>query len=308
MVKASLVLLLMSYLLRRVFLDNDVAVLFADFQAQVVDGRLGFFLLALVLMPANWLLEARKLSVMQADRKRMDMRTSFRSVLCGVTLGVVTPARLGEYAGRLLVVEKESRSEIVTATFVMSMLQMLVTVLLGGLATMSLVESLPLLSEMLGMAQEYLYVVIAGLLLALMAGFYFFPMLMKQPLMAGFRKMSIRPFSFSVLLHTGFLSWLRYAVYVTQYVLVLMFFGVDMGVWMLYLHIAVIYLLQTLIPFPPIASLVSRGGVAVLILTTLGLNEFVVLTASLSLWVINLMIPAFCGLMIILKIKSTPVS
>ena len=49
-------------------------------------------------------------------------------------------------------------------------------------------------------------------------------------------------------------------------------------------------------PLPPITSLVGRVSAAVVILTHLGPSDFVILTASSLVWVINLVIPAFLGL------------
>jgi len=45
--------------------------------------------------------------------------------------------------------------------------------------------------------------------------------------------------------------------------------------------------------------------VAVLILAPLGINEMVIMTASIAIWIINLMIPAFCGMGIIMRLKAT---
>ena len=92
------------------------------------------------------------------------------------------------------------------------------------------------------------------------------------------------------------LSCLRYAVYAFQYVFVFYFLGVEYCLVELLGFVSIVFLLQTLLPLPPIASLIGRGSIAILIFSNVGIHELIVIAATLLLWVINLVVPALCGL------------
>ena len=50
-------------------------------------------------------------------------------------------------------------------------------------------------------------------------------------------------------------------------------------------------------------SIVARGSIAVMVLSLLELNELLILMAALTIWLVNLVIPAIVGLVIILRSK-----
>ena len=98
-----------------------------------------------------------------------------------------------------------------------------------------------------------------------------------------------------------FWSFARYVIYSLQYYFMLRFFGIDVPFLRAASCIATIYLLQTSIPLPPVVGLLARGEVALKIWGLFTHNDLSILAATFSLWVINLIIPAFIGLVFILK-------
>ena len=262
--------------------------------------------LAILLLVPNWIIEAGKLRLVltqqnQRTARELSMVTCFKSVLTGVTLGIITPARLGEYGGRLVAFPKERRAQVIGATLVTSLGQTIVTLGIG------LVCALVLLEEYQFLKTEWLLIGASVCIVAVLVGILYLPELIsslaKWPFINTKTKNDLEKSTKEVLSLSGIclakvlgLSTLRYGVYTVQYLIVLRVLGVDASFLTLLLHIPLIFFLQTLMPLPPITSLVGRVSAAVVILTHLGPSDFVILTASSLVWVINLVIPAFLGL------------
>jgi len=61
-----------------------------------------------------------------------------------------------------------------------------------------------------------------------------------------------------------------------------------------------VYLFQSGLPLPPIMGLVARGEIAIFLFNLFGANALSVAAATFGIWMINLILPAFVGLIIIL--------
>jgi hypothetical protein len=111
----------------------------------------------------------------------------------------------------------------------------------------------------------------------------------------------IRQYKRSDLAKTLMWAFIRYTIYSVQYYMMLRFFGIDVPILRGMACIATIYLLQTSIPLPPVVSLLARGEVAIKIWGLFQANEISILAATFTLWVINLILPSFIGLILILN-------
>jgi len=204
--------------------------------------------------------------------------------------------------------------QTVVATFLMSLGQLVVTIGVGAVAFVILMEEHPFLKGVMSReiqlaSGEKSMIGLMVIAVAMVTMLYFIWPRMKSRLqenkfVQNLKAAMASPPSIEALSKTLLLSGTRYLIYLSQYVIMFLLLGVDLSVCDLILHVALIFLVQTLVPLPPIASLVSRSSVAVIVLAPLGINEIVIVTASVVIWVINLMIPAFCGLGIIMKLKS----
>jgi hypothetical protein len=103
------------------------------------------------------------------------------------------------------------------------------------------------------------------------------------------------------------ISLVRYGVYFIQYLLVLSSLHIEVKNWEVVSHLASIFLIQTLIPLPAFISVPARGEVAVLVWQNAGIHAAHALTATYTIWFINLIIPALVGLLILIKsVKNQP--
>ena len=71
------------------------------------------FLLTILLMPINWSLETWQWLRLMRYKSPLSFRKAFSCVLAGISVSMFTPNRVGEFAGRLLLLSSNRRSEVI---------------------------------------------------------------------------------------------------------------------------------------------------------------------------------------------------
>lgn len=297
--------LFLALLLYTLYVKFQIDVLLIDLSYLEIERKYSFLLLAITLLVLNWSLEAQKWKLAMNEFVQMDFSTSIKSVLTGVTVGLFTPAKLGEYAGRMLLVKQEERAASAISTLLNSMAQMLVTIVVGLFGAIAFADKLNYID--IDLSKIY----VGGLLglVGIMGVFVMLPELIKYLSRFGFLErhlISLQELKVSrrVLFSILTIGAIRYAVYVTQYICIFYFLGIEYCIVEFAGYISLVFLIQSLMPLPPIAAFIGRGGIALLVFSTLEINELVILYATLLIWVINLLLPALCGLGIIMKHKT----
>jgi hypothetical protein len=285
--------------------QNDLSSLQDEWQKSLELGGLLFLIFAIILMPFNWLIEISKWKLLVNNIQPFSLKQSAIGVLIGIAVGVVTPARVGEYAGRLAGVEAENRSQALMLNFINSISQNLINFIIGILGGFYFL----VFKFQIDITIATSFFILA-VLIALLALFFYFNIqkiinvTLKLPFSSYIMKwidklLSIKEIPISVLRKVLNLSFWRYMIYMIQYVLVLKFFGLDIEYYKIMAGVSLIYLVQTGIPLPPLSSLLARGQIAILVWSGFSLSMTAILAATFILWVINLIIPALFGLILI---------
>jgi hypothetical protein len=110
-------------------------------------------------------------------------------------------------------------------------------------------------------------------------------------------------FSASQLLIILVLSLLRYLVFVLQYVLLLQVLQVGIAAGLCFWLITVFYLVMAVAPTFGFLELPVRAKASLELMKLYSSNTLGIQTAALSIWLINLVIPALIGGLLILSIK-----
>lgn len=301
---------LLLYLLYKQTLGvPDSKQLFTQFLGQLNSIRWLWLLAVLLLLPLNWALEALKLKVLMRPFWAIPFWSSFKAILCGVSLSLITPNRIGEYGGRILAVPAQYNWHTALATLVGSFSQILVLLsggLIGLLFYLNLndqVDQLPLLSLWL----------ISSLALGLLYFFFFridlLLVLLPYLPLPQWLKLRLEPVK-ALAQYPGFLlrqslwlSFLRYTVYSFQYFFTLKFFAISVPVGAAFSGIATIFLVQTSVPLPPLAAVLARGEIALQVWGKYAENDWQILAAVFVLFIINLAVPALLGVLLIVKIN-----
>jgi hypothetical protein len=270
--------------------------------------------LVLALMPLNWGIEARKWQLAMGPLGGLSYRNAYRAILTGTTMASFTPNRMGEYVGRLLYVEEGKRLASISLTIVCSIAQLLVTLLigLGGLLYLH-----PLLHRAVTSGQwdpDFWLNVLLGLISALLVSLtiiYFrlswvLGILGKLP---GSKRILpyvkiLENFDATTLWKILVLSMLRYGVFILQYGLIFPLFGVSLSVGQVWGGVSVVFLVMAVVPtFTFLTELGLRWEAGIQVLELFSGNTVGILSASFAIWMINLIIPALVGSLLILSIK-----
>ena len=99
------------------------------------------------------------------------------------------------------------------------------------------------------------------------------------------------------------LSFLRYIVFVVQYVLMLQLMQVEVTAGQAFWLISVLFLLLAVIPTIALADLGIRGQASLELFGLFSPNKLGIITASAGIWCINLVFPALIGSVLIAGIK-----
>lgn len=268
-------------------------------------GNWRYLVLALLLMPVNWLLEARKWHLLLTVFLPWDFWRTLRTTLAGVSLSAATPNRIGEIGGRLLVADKEEWPGILTSSVLGSACQWVAFLLIAWPGLMWTTDGL--LREELPFAPAWLWPVGPVLLLAGWWGGK--PLLLKLIGWAS-KRFDVVPdalvdgltrVKFPLILRAGAYACGRFLVYCIQLWLLLWFFGLELPLITGVAGIAGIYLIQAGIPLPPGLNLVTRTELGLLLWGDSPEAAVATLAAFTTLFAVNVLLPALPGYWLIVK-------
>ncbi|MGB4958717.1 MAG: lysylphosphatidylglycerol synthase transmembrane domain-containing protein [Saprospiraceae bacterium] len=267
--------------------------------------RFAYLAFMIGLMPVNWWLEAKKWQILMSPVQSISFYQASRSILAGLSVGIVTPARIGEYGGRLLTTDPSKKTEVISATFLGSIAQNLCNIIVGLGFSYFFLKSLFDVTYVHTLTFYVVVIFQIGILLYLYYNlpkvvnyldvrwkFKYFKSLFKQ---LGFLNSYTLPLLHQVL---G-ISMVRYIIYFIQYVLMIKFLGADVAWLDLLSNISGIYLIQTGIPLPAFLSVFARGELAVMVWSTAGIDQLNALVATFGLWMVNLILPSLVGLVVL---------
>ena len=303
-----LLLALVGYVLYdQIVLNKDMATIKYQLQKGLEGSNWVYLVGCILLMPVNWLIESVKWRMLILPWKNLTKIDAMKAIYAGISVGLVTPARIGEYGGRLLLIDGEDRIKSIPATLISSIAQNISNIIGGYIGAL-------IFCYCYFSFNRYVYIVgsILGLLVIIMLCALFFNIsklkldgLNRWWLGKLLNKQAhiISQYDRPILKRVLTLSYLRYLIYCTQYVLILDFLGLELSLLAAFSGVAVIYLFQSGIPLPPILSVIARGELAIVIWSLFTANVGGILVATFGLWVINLVIPALLGLLIILNVN-----
>jgi uncharacterized membrane protein YbhN (UPF0104 family) len=264
------------------------------------------------LMLVNWGLEAKKWQILLQHIAKISFLKSFKSVLSGVAFTMVTPNRMGEFIGRVFYVAEGQRIRAATLTIVGSISQLIVTFGAGLIGLLALGNTILPNEASDGLSfiwMKGLLVGIMGVTLLLLAIYFKISWLVRVvEKIPAFSKYVyfidlLDNFSATELLKILSLSIIRYLVFVAQYLLLFQLFGVSMPWWQGFNAVSVMFLILAIVPMPGIAELGIRGKASIALFTTFSSNAVGILVTSGSIWLINLILPAIIGSLLVLNVK-----
>jgi uncharacterized membrane protein YbhN (UPF0104 family) len=236
--------------------------------------------------------------------ERINFFKAYRGVLTGVTFGMVTPFSIGDYLGRILQLSDPERVKVVGAIFLGRISQFLITLFLGVAAIIFFIikvnDEPPHIPALAIFSTVFLLLLILTFVYRRQVMSFIQRNSFLRPLYRYFE--ILNKYSPEDIFRVVLYSFLRYMVFSLQFVLLLIMFEVSKDIVLLFMGVAFVFLVKSIIP--TILDLGVREAFAIYFFTSLGItSEYNIISASLSLWTINILIPALIGLLLVFKIK-----
>lgn len=297
-IKAIISAISVWFILKKVNARNDLDELFVTFNHSIQDPvKMWGITAVVILMGVNWLFETAKWKLLLEYISPTSWIRCFRSVMSGVTVSILTPNRIGEFAGRVLHLDQGVRVKAAIASVIGSMNQLLITVLAGGLGLMA---SMSLFVEDAFIERIFNILVITGMIVAVYIYFRIPGITGMAKKFSALRKLLLymeifEKYTTGTLLKLSMLSALRYLVFSIQFILMLHWFDIVIP-WQDSLKaISMMYLVMAIVPSIALSELTIRGSVALFFFSAYSGNGSGILAASSVVWIINLVIPALIG-------------
>ncbi|NOT92779.1 lysylphosphatidylglycerol synthase domain-containing protein [Ferruginibacter sp.] len=271
------------------------------------------FVVVIFLMLFNWGIEARKWQLLVSHVQQFSFIQAFKSVLAGCSITMLTPNRIGEYGGRILFLKEENRIKAISLNIASSISQLLVTMVMGcaGLIFLRFFShnnsnALSVLPDFWGNVLIYFSITGTVLLFLFYIRLAWLVRLIEK--IPAFTKAIkhitvLDEFSASQLLKILSLSLLRYLIFVLQYILLLQVMEVNIAWGLSFWLISVFYLVMAVAPTIGFLELPLRAKAIMELMKLYSTNTLGIETAALAIWLINLVIPALIGSLLILGIK-----
>lgn len=272
--------------------------------------------ISLILMPLNWGLEAVKWRMLISYVERVSFMNAVLSVFTGITMSLFTPNRIGEFFARLLTLKKAPVMKGAFLTITGSLSQLMTTLLFGMLSLCIFIpQYIPVHTT--GRYLAWLLVCFFCLISAIVMVSLYFRVSSVSRVGRSFVKPGwikirgylrvMRRLKRRLLLKVLLLSMARYAVFSTQFFLLLIAFGVEINWYNAFILISMTYFVMTAIPTIALADLGIRGSVSVFFIGLYGSAPSAVnidiLAASTAVWMVNLALPALIGLLFIYRLN-----
>jgi len=270
-------------------------------------GTYGYFIAVLLLLPLNIGLETRKWQLLVQTAIPISWRESMRSVLGGIAASIITPNRIGEYPGRILILKQHTSTRLLSVAVLGACAQMLSLMLagFGGQLYYCSLHPQPL----------YFMVAVINGLFCILLGLLYFSFERWAPFIEQFRALRrikmwarlLHRFNRSEQFRILMFSIARLLVFSLQFWLLLTWQGLELQLGSGLLMCMLFFWALAIIPSIALAELGIRGTIAIFIFGTNHSNIAGITLAVFLLWLINLMVPAMLGAYLILKpTRGTP--
>lgn len=305
---APLGLIVLLYLIYKQIMDRgNIEEEWVKLREHLNWGNAKWFVLALLLAPANWSLETLKWQKLLSRIRPVPFGRAFKSMLSGMSFSLVTPNRVGDFAGRIIHVAQGYKVKAAIASMIGSVAQMCITATFGicGLIYLNIYQGSTYTK--IGLIVAIVIATIGVMLYLNINKFKGFSKKYKQlrKLNFGIRVLSFyskRDLAYILLLAFG-----RFLCYNLQYLLLINILGASVPLFPGIFVSALMFWTISVVPSIAMLELGVRGYVGLyLFIDASHLTDMVlpILSGSYLLWFINLVLPAILGSFTLLSLKT----
>ncbi|MBC7382055.1 MAG: flippase-like domain-containing protein [Bacteroidia bacterium] len=298
--------------------------LFYEFSESDHTASLFYLVFALLLVFFNWGIESYKWQRLILKYEKLSFKSAFKAVLSGVSLSIITPNQIGDFAGRVIHLQVLNKIKGSLVTVIGHTAQVLVTCFFGLFAVWHLllrsdagilaVHKININTGLVNFDAGYghYFIPVFFIFLSLLAVWlylnlqYVYIYLRRFHWVIKFEKYievfgAYKSKELSIIL---FISFLRYLVFLLQYYLLLLFFDVHIQFLTAISCIVATFCIQSMVPSFFLLEIGLRGASALWFFGMFSTHTSGILMAAYSLWIINMMMPALLGMWFIYKVRS----
>jgi len=263
----------------------------------------GYLAAALLLLPVNLALEARKWHMLAGSAAPLSYRDALVSYLAGLAFSVMTPNRIGEYPGRILFLRRKNTLRLISVS-VLGIFAQLFAILFFGLCGLVYYNlEFPGFWQKIALAATL--VALCGLGVLYLGFEKWSGRLFRTRPLRRFRVYSqmLRRFTLREQLQILGISLLRFLVFTAQYLTLLYWMKLSFPPLEGFLMAALFFWAMAVIPSVALAELGIRGHVSLVLFSHFSENTIGILAATMLLWGINLVLPSVAGSLLWLRVR-----
>jgi len=295
------------YIINKVYSDEQLNPVINSFSIFInFDWHIHLLIIIVFSMFLNWIIEAYKWKFLISKLEDISIGKSIKSVLIGLSIGIITPSRIGEFGGKIFSLEKADRKSAFLISILGSFSQLSATLFFGICGLIYYFINYIIIDNSLMLLLVSMLVILFVVLLWLFTNVSFFAKsIIKKKLFNKYSKYFavLYKYKSKELIKVFLLSCFRFLIFTSQFYGLLYLFGVYINYFDAFMLISLSYLVLTLVPTIALADIGVRGTVSLFFLGLLSTNSSGILSASFLLWFINLALPAITGAFFVYQLK-----
>lgn len=249
-----------------------------------------YLALIFVLLLPNLYFESRKWRALLSFK--ISSNQSIRAILFGYSTALVTPNRIGEFAGRNSFFPKLDPTALTTATLLGSLIQGSITVCCGvfGILFFPIGADLFEFLDFASTLWPLFWILFGGGLI------YLFRQKINSYL--NVYANAVRQVSSIQFVKAVGWGFFRYLTFSLQFYLALLLFGFEGSFILAMSGISLMYLVQSYIPLTGLGELGVREFLSLIIFSNYFEYSFIAVFPAFLIWIINLAVPSLSGLIL----------
>ncbi len=258
-------------------------------------------LLIIGLSISNWLVEILKWQRIIVSVKKLSFSEATKQSLTALTASLATPNRIGDYGAKAYFFSIDKRKKVLLLNFFSNSAQMLITSFFGVIGLIYLIQKYGI-----SFSKTKMLFFLLGLLVLGFLGYVFKErQLVLKGLSIANVIIAIKKIHLNIKLKIILYSLIRYLIFSYLFYYLLVFFGAKLQYSEAILLIFAMYLFVSIIPTIFMFDVVVRSGVAVWLFSMAGIEELVILSTVLTMWLLNFVIPAAIGSIYVVSYKPS---
>ena len=259
-----------------------------------------------ILMFVNWLLEIVKWRFLSRELEYLSFWKATKSVFCGLTWAIFTPNRIGEYGGRIMLLKPENRTKGAVLMGVGLFGQLVITSICGAFSIAWFVYTFLSVPASVNFGIWLLAFIYALSFVLLYFNVHWVDYLVRkikfleriQPFFDVLKDIQVRDLAYVLLL-----SALRFVVFTSQYVILMLVLLPEIPLSAMVLMIFILFFVQSAIPTLDIFDFSVRSFVASNLYSYVTTQEIAVMAIVSFIWFVNLILPAIIGAFFVLNVN-----